>query len=82
MKASTIVAIFTGMLASAAPSFAADLIEEYPRVVHRHHAFVARQYQACSTLIIDYRHPNSPRRDYVAVCYPPLDLSPAIVAGH
>lgn len=77
MKTLTIVATFAGALASATPSFAADLIEDYPRVVHRQKAYVAQTYEMCSTLMIDYRRPYNPHREYVAVCYPPLDLSPS-----
>lgn len=59
------------------PAFSADMIGYYdrPMVQKHHHYRVAKpiyvKARYCEELLIDYRYPNQPRKEVVAVCARP-----------
>jgi hypothetical protein len=81
MRPFTAAASLFGMLVAAAPAMSADLIEDYPGNARQHRTAYVSELKDCSILRIDYRAPYEARREFVNVCYPPLDLSPASSGG-
>ena len=61
---------------SAGSAFSADMIQGYPETTRTKQTVYVGRTEECHMLLIEYRRPYEPHREFANHCFPPLDMTP------
>ena len=66
---------------SAGSAFSADMIRGYRETTRTKQTVYVDRTEECQMLMIEYRRPYEPHREFANHCFPPLDMTPGGTRG-